>query len=433
MRCIALINQKGGVGKTTTAANLGAALALAGRRVVVVDLDPQANLTLFMGVEMTAGMPSSYRVLNGEVEFAQALRDTAQPGLRVLPTDIDLSGAELELSSVVGRETLLREALAQWKAEHRLERPGEDPADYVLLDCPPSLGLLSVNALAASDEVFVVVQTHFLALQGMSKLVDVVELVKRRLHPGLALTGIVPCLYDSRMRLAREVLSELRRYFPREVFRTAISSNVKLAEAPSFGKTIFQYAPDSPGARDFAALAQEVLAQEPARAPAPVVAPAPATAVAPIARTPKVRKAPVANKANEGPAVEAPARALAPVVQPPPISVAPRVPKVRKAPVAPVANEKPAAEAPASALAEVLPPRQVPVAPVVRAQKPKASVESAMNEKPAPETPRKSGERAAKNLPPSAPGTIAPAPEEPARLAADASTPSPRRQRRATT
>src|SRR5262249_32486955 len=153
MRRIALINQKGGVGKTTTAANLGAALALAGKRVVVVDLDPQANLPLYLGIEPAPGAPSSYRVLTGEVGIAEALRPTSVPNLRILPTDIDLSGAELELAAVIGRETLLRQVLDAWARESR----GAEPADYVLFDCPPSLGLLSLNALAAAGEVFLVV------------------------------------------------------------------------------------------------------------------------------------------------------------------------------------------------------------------------------------------------------------------------------------
>jgi len=289
MRRIALINQKGGVGKTTTVANLGAALALAGRRVVVVDLDPQANLTLYLGVELPPGAPSSYRVLTGELSFAAALRDTSTPNLRILPTDIDLSGAELELSSTEGREKLLRTAVESWCAQHRAET-GEDAADYVLFDCPPSLGLLSLNALSAADEVFLIVQTEFLALQGMSKLVGVIELVKRRLHPSLALTGIVACLYDSRLRFAREVLGELRRFFPDKVFRQPISSNVKLAESPSFGKTIFQYAPDSIGARDHAALAQEVLAQEAVLRPVPP--PAAIDAATPVEK-PEAAQAPL--------------------------------------------------------------------------------------------------------------------------------------------
>ena len=261
MRRIALINQKGGVGKTTTVANLGAALALAGRRVVVVDLDPQANLTLHLGHEIEPGAPSTYGLLTEATPLAEALRPTQVPGLHLVGTNLDLSGAELELATAFGRETLLRDKLQAWIREER-ERSGEDPADYVLIDCPPSLGLLSINGLAAASEVFIAVQTEFFALQGMSRLVEVVQLLRRRMHPELAITGIVPCLYDSRLRLAREVLAEIRKYFPGHVFRQAIHANVKLAEAPSFGQTIFEYAPDSSGARDYRALALEVLAQE---------------------------------------------------------------------------------------------------------------------------------------------------------------------------
>ena len=261
MRTIALINQKGGVGKTTTAVNLGAALAEAGRRVVLVDLDPQANLTLHLGLRLEPDAPTSYRVLLGEAAFADAIHATETERLSAVPTDIDLSGAELELASAFGRETLLRDALADW-----VNGSDGDPADYVLLDCPPSLGLLSVNGLAAADEVFLPVQTEFFALQGLTKLMDTVALVQRRLHPGLEIGGIIGCLYDSRLRLAREVLGEVRNYFPGRVFKQAIGTNVKLAEAPSFGQTILQYAPESAGARDYRALAAEVIAQEAAAA-----------------------------------------------------------------------------------------------------------------------------------------------------------------------
>ncbi len=281
MRCIALINQKGGVGKTTTAVNLGAALAEAGRRVLLVDLDPQANLTLHLGREPSAEEPTSYGVLTGRDRFADAISPAGSERLSLLPTTIDLSGAELELATALGRETLLRDAMDEWRQAWR--GPEAEPADYVIFDCPPSLGLLSINALTAASEIFLAVQTEFFALQGMSKLLGLVELVQRRLHRGLRVTGIVPCLYDVRLKLAREVLSELRRHFPEQVFRTAIGMNVKLAEAPSFGQTILQYAPDSNGARDYRALAQEVLEQEPARpaaengtvVPQPRAAPAP--------------------------------------------------------------------------------------------------------------------------------------------------------------
>lgn len=256
MRVIAVVNQKGGVGKTTTVVNLGAALARLDRRVVLVDLDPQANLTMHLGLEPAAGAPTTYELINGERRLDEVLMDTTTPGLRAVPSHIDLSGAELELASKIGRESLLRDALELWTREQ------PDDADYVLFDCPPSLGLLSVNGLVAAGEVFIALQTEFFALQGMSKLVEIVQLLKRRLNPGLLITGIVPCLYDSRLRLAREVLGEIRKYFPGQVFRRGIGTNVKLAEAPSYGKTIFQYAPDSNGARDHALLAEAVIAQE---------------------------------------------------------------------------------------------------------------------------------------------------------------------------
>jgi len=261
MRRIALINQKGGVGKTTTTVNLGAALAQLGRRVVLVDLDPQANLTLHLNVQLAQDQPSSYSVLLGNGSFAATLRDTPTPGMRLIASSIDLSGAELELANAFGREMLLRDAIDQWEREHR-ELHGEAPADYVLLDCPPSLGLLSVNGLVAAYETVIAVQTEFFALQGMTKLVEVVQLLRRRLNPKLEITGILPSLYDNRTRLAREVLGELRSYFPGKVFQRSIAKNVKLAEAPSYGKTIFEYAPESSGAGDYLALAREVISQE---------------------------------------------------------------------------------------------------------------------------------------------------------------------------
>lgn len=257
MRRIAIVNQKGGVGKTTTVANLGAALALQGRRVALVDLDPQGNLSTHLDVEVPEGEASSYGVLCEGVPFGAALRPTRTPGLFVLPADLDLSGAEMELAAAIGRESILRDALDAWAAD----QPADEAFDYVIFDCPPSLGLLSVNGLVAAREVFITLQTEFFALKGMSKLVEIVQLLKRRLNPELEISGIVGCLYDSRLRLAREVLAEIRRYFPGPVFRRTIRTNVKLAEAPSHGQSIFEYAPESAGAGDYAELALEVLAQ----------------------------------------------------------------------------------------------------------------------------------------------------------------------------
>jgi chromosome partitioning protein len=262
MRRLAVINQKGGVGKTTTCANLGAALALSGRRVVLVDMDAQANLTLSLNAEVPPESPSTYTVLLGESTFGSSLRDTSTPGLRLLPANIDLSGAELELAAAMGREHLMRDTVAEWERESRTSAGGRPPADYVIFDCPPSLGLLSINALAAADEVLIAIQTEFLALQGMSKLVEILKLLKKRVNPRLEIVGILPCLYDSRLKLAREVLAEIRKFFPGQVLPCPVRSNVKLAEAPSFGKTIFEYAPESNGAQDYLALAREVVRGE---------------------------------------------------------------------------------------------------------------------------------------------------------------------------
>lgn len=257
MRRIAIINQKGGVGKTTTVANLGAALARAGQRVLAIDLDPQANLSLYLGVELQPTEPSAYSVLCSGMPLGAALRPTSTPGLELLPSQIDLSGAELELAATIGRETILRDSLDTWTRKQAQEG---NQIDFILIDCPPSLGLLSVNALCAANEVMVVAQTEFFALQGLSRLLEIVELVQARLNPKLKLTGVLASIYDARLRLAREVLGELRRFFPAETFQTTIGTNVRLAESPSHAQTIFEYAPESRGARDYAALAEEMLA-----------------------------------------------------------------------------------------------------------------------------------------------------------------------------
>jgi cellulose biosynthesis protein BcsQ len=182
--------------------------------------------------------------------------------LFLVPSHLDLSGAELELASAMSRETLLRDAINLWEAE-AIESVGFPPADYVLLDCPPSLGLLSINALVAAEEVMIAVQTEFFALQGLSKLVEVIQLLRRRMNPALTLTGILPCLYDSRLKLAREVLAELRRFFPGKVYPTPVRTNVRLAESPSHGMTIFEYAPESNGASDYQAMGEELMRRSP--------------------------------------------------------------------------------------------------------------------------------------------------------------------------
>jgi chromosome partitioning protein len=258
MRRIAFINQKGGVGKTTSTANVGAALAREGRRVVLVDLDPQANLSIGLDVQLRGPERTTYAVLIGDSTFAQALRDTRVADLRLVASSLDLSGAELELANAIGREMLLRDAIDQWEGAHRREH-GESPADFLLIDCPPSLGLLSINGLVAAHEAIIVVQTEFFALQGLSKLVEIVQLLRRRLNPRLEVAAILACLYDNRLKLAREVLGELRAHFPGKVLRRPIAKNVKLAEAPSYGQTIFEYAPESGGAIDYLDVARELI------------------------------------------------------------------------------------------------------------------------------------------------------------------------------
>jgi chromosome partitioning protein len=261
MRRIAIINQKGGVGKTTTAVNLGAALARLGKRVLVIDMDPQANASMNLGAELHPGEPSTYSLLTQGGRVADTIRGTSTPGLSILPAHLDLSGAELELASAIGRETILKDALDDWEREE-IAATGRSPVDIILMDNPPSLGLLSVNGLAASKEVLIAVQTEFFALQGLSKLVEVVQLLRRRLNPDLEITAVLACMYDSRLRLGREVLAELRSYFPDQIFKRPISQNVKLAETPSFARTIFEYAPDSKGADDYLAVAEEFLARD---------------------------------------------------------------------------------------------------------------------------------------------------------------------------
>ena len=262
MRSIAVINQKGGVGKTTSSVNLSAALAMAGRRVCVMDLDPQAHASLHLGITAVGSQPSMYEILCGDATIADARHDISEK-LSVVPSNLDLAAAELELAGEVGREMILRDKLDD----------DQEPFDYLILDCPPSLGVLTVNALVAVNEVFLPLQPHFLALHGLSKLLRTIEVVSRRLNSDLRLSGVMLCMYDSNTRLAAEVSTDLDEFFQatkgaREFFRgakffdTRIRRNVRLAEAPSFGKSIFEYSAESNGAIDYQALAEEVIAQE---------------------------------------------------------------------------------------------------------------------------------------------------------------------------
>jgi chromosome partitioning protein len=266
MRIIALMNQKGGVGKTTTTVNLGAALAEAGKRVCLIDLDPQAHLTINYGIEPSREITSLYNVLVEERSILEAIHNIDEDRrIAIIPSSIDLAAAEIELVAVLGREMILRK---------RLEAAGEAmDFDYLLLDCPPSLGLLTVNALSVAHEVIVPMQPHFLALQGMAKLLETIQLVGRRMNPKLRVSGIALTMFDSQTKLSNEVVDELERFIIEArgrnlpwsdaiIFETRIRRNIKLAESPSFGQTIMKYGPKSAGANDYRALAREVLEME---------------------------------------------------------------------------------------------------------------------------------------------------------------------------
>jgi chromosome partitioning protein len=270
MRRIAIINQKGGVGKTTTTVNVGAALARAGHRVLMIDLDPQAHLSLHVGHDPQAELPSAYDLLTGNTTISKARRK-AGANLWLVPSSIDLAGAEVELVSTVGREVILRDLLDQ-----HLTGNGRTPSyDYVLMDCPPSLSVLTLNGLCAAREVIIPLQPHYLALQGLGKLLETVALVNQRINPALKVSGVALCMHETGTKLAGEVVDDVRAFFDgargtgkpwaeTRVFDSVIRRNIKLAESPSYGQSIFDYAPDSNGAKDYESLGAEI-----ARMPAP--------------------------------------------------------------------------------------------------------------------------------------------------------------------
>jgi chromosome partitioning protein len=258
MRTIAVLNQKGGVGKTTTVANIGAALAVAGQKVVVADLDPQAHLTIHLGIEPEAISGGSYKILTQSAEFEKEIL-LVRPNLWLLPANINLVGAESELVSVVGRETILREAVQQAKNNF----------DYIMIDCAPSLGLLTLNALAASDEVLIPLVPHFLGLQGFGKLLQTIELVNKRINPQLKVKWILLCMFDNRASLPNEVRTDIEQFLDKargtncawadaQILPVYVRRNIKLAEAPSYGKTIFEYEQNCHGAEDYKKVAEYI-------------------------------------------------------------------------------------------------------------------------------------------------------------------------------
>jgi chromosome partitioning protein len=248
VRTIAIVNQKGGVGKSTTTVNLGASLATLGSSVLLVDLDPQGNTTTGFGINERAADRSVYAALLADVALDACKVETEVPGLWVVPSTLDLAGAEIELVSALSRETRLRKLLV----------PEQGRYDYVLIDCPPSLGLLTLNALTAADEVLIPVQAEYYALEGLSQLMRILEQVRTELNPALQLTGVLITMFDGRTKLATGVLDDVNAHFGRRVFRTQIPRNVRLSEAPSYGKPAILFDVRSRGAQAYLALAREM-------------------------------------------------------------------------------------------------------------------------------------------------------------------------------
>jgi chromosome partitioning protein len=250
-RILVVANQKGGVGKTTTSVNLAAALALGGLTVLVVDLDPQGNATTALGVDHPPGTPGTYEVLMSGAPLAEHVVDSPEaPNLKVLPATIDLAGAEIELVSIVARESKLRRSLRAYLQDNHV--------DYVFLDCPPSLGLLTVNALVAANEILVPIQCEYYALEGVSQLLRTIDLVKGELNNDLRLSTVMLTMFDGRTRLAAQVAEEVRQHFPAETLPIVIPRSVRISEAPSYGQTVLTYQPSSVGAISYLEAAQEI-------------------------------------------------------------------------------------------------------------------------------------------------------------------------------
>ena len=252
MRKIAVINQKGGSGKTTTVVNLGTCLAQKGKRVLLVDLDPQSHTTIHLGFEPPNIKNSVYDILIKKMPVADVIVNTSYKNLFLLPSKIELASAEIELVNEIGREVILRDMLKK----HR------QTFDYIMIDCPPSVGLLTLNALTTSEEIFIPIQAEFFALEGLTKLLQTIDIIRDRLNANLKITGIIITMFDVRKNICKDVVSKVNTHFKKKVFKTKIRENVKLAEAPSFGKPINDFAPASHGAEDYKRLAAEVIRQE---------------------------------------------------------------------------------------------------------------------------------------------------------------------------
>lgn len=251
-RIISVANQKGGVGKTTTTVNLGACLAQDGKKVLLIDSDAQGNATSGLGVRKPDVKQDIYDVLVNEVSIKETVIKTPRENLSIVPATLQLAGAEIELTSMMARESRLKSALAE---------VGDD-YDFILVDCPPSLGHLTINAFTASDAILIPVQCEYYALEGLSQLLNTVRLVQKHFNPGLEIEGVLLTMYDARTNLGAEVVEEVRRYFQEKVYDTIIPRNVRLSEAPSHGKPIIDYDPRSKGAEVYQALAKEVLVRE---------------------------------------------------------------------------------------------------------------------------------------------------------------------------